>query len=94
MMVVEEKDGTLPEFEFIEDRDGVKIVNVKSFYFSAVREGMAMTRQELLDEMEKLRREREKAAKRRDRESEAIFTAELYGLADVYLHGDFVKGSI
>jgi len=93
-MTVEEKDGTLPAFEFIEDKDGVKIVNIKSFYFNAVREGMAMTRQELLNEMEQLRRERAKAIKRRDKESEAIFTAEIYGLADVYLHGDYVKGSI
>ena len=93
-MTVEEKDGTLPEFEFIEEKDGIKIVNVKSFYFMAVREAMAMTRQELLNEMEKLRREREKAAKRRDREIEAIFSAEIYGLADVYLHCDYVKGSI
>jgi len=93
--MVEEKDGRLSEFEFIDDGEGgISIVNIKSFYFNAVREAMAMTRQELLKEMETLRRERAKASKRGDRESEAIFTAEIYGLADVYLHGDYVKGSL
>jgi len=86
----------MKDFEYIptDDGEGIAVVNMKSFYELAYKEAMAMTKTELLHEMELIRTERNKCAKRGDREGEAIFTAELYGLMDCYLHSDYLRGSL
>jgi len=84
------------DFEYIAmpDEDGITVINMRSFYETAYKEAMAMTKTELLREMDMIRTERNKCAKRGDREGEAIFTAELYGLIDCYLHGDYLRDSL
>jgi len=80
------------DYEYVPTGDGmgISVVNMRSFYELAYKEGRTMTKEQLLHEMADLGIEKRKCAKRKDLEGVAIFTAEIQGLMDCYEHGDYV----